>query len=830
MMLSKQAMLRPTSRPRRDRSIEWKRFLSKSTSHKDLVLVERPDPNLLKIIIEKHSSEWCEKTQDVVSKIKINMENAAWSRRIIPRQKTIDEFPVEYQGCRQIGRAYGGAFPNLLSKITNTLFRDTHRYVDAINCFPTILLQMHGHLELPALRGYVEEREALFHGFYMQHGISKANIKTAINSMIGSCPRLPADFGLGAGMDDTVRTLSEHPFILALQSELIEISNDIKMVYPHFYDGLEKHARDKNHVKGVVLCFFCQDIEDACMRTVIETIQSMDDDAGEWSNQFIWKFDGVFFPKRFCSDDDHFIQKIQAAVKEKHGIDLMFAIKDIASPTACYVDCIVESTLSPYLRWKEVFDRRFVKFLEPAAYGMLRDDGTYRLLSYGQSGIGGEFGYVNQEEDPEFLKQWGADPTKTIFSGMDFAPPPLVCKYNFLNTYRGLRAQNLEHTMSEEEQRERVKPWLTHVGIMAGHDQDAEIYLHKHLAHMIQKPGMKTGIIIYIRSVQGTGKDQFANFIKNILGPNLCHRDTNLATLKASKSARLHNKLAVFLSETNYKDFRDHGEYLKDLADRKTFDVEDKYVKAFSARCTINLFMFTNQFDGMGLTMDDRRLVCCEADGRYGAQNRELNEEYHTPFAAYINDDANAVAVYNYYAKMDISQFVPSTHHPRTKVMQKMASQTSNHAAWFMARNFPNWLEYASEFDANMKRESDTILRISNEIFYDNITGYFQEVGISNMENKSKVVQFATTLFAEANAKMLKFCPQGIEPIQDVQFRKERGGKKGRAKRFYIPAVQQWISETCSEPIGSEEEILEEARNFPVGGGMAIGFQPGQRN
>jgi CRISPR/Cas system Type II protein with McrA/HNH and RuvC-like nuclease domain len=162
--------------------------------------------------------------------------------------------------------------------------------------------------------------------------------------------------------------------------------------------------------------------------------------------------------------------------------------------------------------------------------------------------------------------------------------------------------------------------------------------------------------------------------------------------------------------------------------------------------------------------------------------------------------------------------------------MQKMASQTSNHAAWFMARNFPNWLEYASEFDANMKRESDTILRISNEIFYDNITGYFQEVGISNMENKSKVVQFATTLFAEANAKMLKFCPQGIEPIQDVQFRKERGGKKGRAKRFYIPAVQQWISETCSEPIGSEEEILEEARNFPVGGGMAIGFQPGQRN
>jgi len=822
-VMSSSQMLRSTSRPRRERMMEWKRFKTDSSVHKSLVLVERPNPELFKMITDKHSSEWTSVTQDIMTKIKTNMDNAAWSRRYIANQKIIDDFPASYQGCRKIGRAYGGTFTNVKAKITNTLFRDTHRYVDATNCFPTILLKMHDHMDLPALEHYVDHRKNVLREFYEKYGLPNSTVKTAIVSMIGSCPRLPNDFGLGAGMEDTTRILLEDPFIMALQSDFNNIANDIALNYPEFYEGIVKHAGSKDNAKGTVLCFFCQDIEDACMRTVIDTISGMDDDAGEWADQFIWKFDGVMFPKRFCTDDDHFINRIETAVKEKYGIELSFSLKDISSPTVSYVDCSSETSVDAYARWKAEFDRRFVKFLEPAAYGKLRPDGTYRLLSYGASGTGGEFGYVNQEENQDFLKTWVSDPDKIIYQGMDFAPPPLEAKYQHLNTYRGMRAQNLMIDMSDEERHERIKPWITHVGIMAGHDKESEIYLHKHLAHMIQKPGEKTGIIVFIRSVQGTGKDQFANFIKTIIGSEMCYRDTNLASLKASKSARLQNKLFVCLSETNYKDFRDHGEYLKDLADRREFDVEDKYVKAYTSRCTINLFMFTNQFDGMGLTMDDRRLFVCEADGRYGAQNRELNEAYHVPFAAYIKDDANAVAVYNYYANMDLTGFVPATHHPRTKIMEKMASQTSNHSAWFLARNFPSWVEFSSPYDQRIKRESDLVLRLSNDIFYDSLSGYFQEVGIANVDTKQKITQFAYTLFSEANAKMLKFCPQGIEPIQDVKGR--INGKVKRAKRFYIPAVQQWISECCDDSSSAEQDIFEEARNYPVEG-YAPGFRP----
>lgn len=341
---------------------------------------------------------------------------------------------------------------------------------------------------------------------------------------------------------------------------------------------------------------------------------------------------------------------------------------------------------------------------------------------------------------------------------------------------------------------------------------------------MIQKPGEKTGVIIFIRSVQGVGKDQFAKFLRSILGDSLCHFETNLVSLKASKSARLLNKTCVCLSETNYKDFRDYGEYLKNITDRTIFDVEDKYVKAFSSRCTINLFMFTNQFDGMGLTMDDRRLMCVEADGRYGAHNREMNEAYHGPFAAYIKDDANVVSVYNYYKQMDITGFVPSMHHPRTKVMEKMSQQTSNHAAWFLNRNFPMWMEYATPQDQRYRRESDHILRVSNDVFYDNLALYFQETNIPNMETKHKVVQFATTLFAEANAKMLRYCPQGIEPIQDCKCRIQNKLTKG--KRFYIPAVQQWLSETCADG-----DFKNEEEEVTVGkGSYSPGFVPGIRN
>lgn len=827
-LIENEQMYRASLRQRREVPLQWDRFLTHSKEHDEIVLKERPNPVLFRMIKDKHSFEWNPETVEAFNRVEVNMENSGWSRRVILRQNKIEEFPEAYKGCKTIGRAYGSAFTNLHSKIVNTLFRDTHLYIDAVNCFPTILYEFHSHLTVDALKCYVTERDETFYGFYKSHGIPKKDVKRAITSMIGSCPRLPRDFGLGNGKEEAVRVFSEHPFILQLQADLITVANDIKMRYPDFYEGIVRHSRNSDHAMGVVLSMFCQDIEDTCMRTVLSEIKSMDDDAGEWADQFICKYDGILFPKRYAFGDEVLIERIQSKVREVHGIALRFDLKDMSVPSDCYADCIPEITGNAYKVWKDLFERRYVKFAgDVIGYGLKQLDGQYKILSYGAGGAGGEFGMMTQEENQDFIKQWIVDPDKIIYRGMDFAPPPLQIKHGYYNSFRGLRAANLMMTIPDDEIAERVQPWLTHIGIMTGHDPSSEEYLNKHIAYMVQNPGLKTGVVVFVRSIQGTGKDQMFKFLMSLFGHSYCYRDTNVQTLRASKSARLHNKLLVCLGEVNYKDFRDHAEFIKDWVDREYFDVEDKYVKAFQSRCLSNVFMFTNQFDPMGLTMDDRRMFVVEADGRYGAQNQKLNAEYHGPFAKYIKDDRNVVAVYEYYKNMDLGDFNPQRDHPRTKIMEKMASQTTNHAAWFLRREFDRWLSNSSPTDTNFRRLSDTSLRISNATFYDCFGNYVQEMKIPNMESKQRQGQFIKTIMAEAGAKMLKYCPSGIEPIQETKAK--IGGTMVRAKIFYIPAIQQFISESCSDDTvdgdgddGAEETKMETTAATPKKGSFQV--------
>jgi hypothetical protein len=782
-------MDRLSKRTARERVFVWNRFLTDSAVLRSLTVLEKPNPDLFSQIVEKHGDEWTDTTRAHVHAVRTTMENNAWSHRVCPMQKKLDDFPPEYQGARYVGRAYGLSFQQMHHKIVNTLYFDTHRYLDAVCCFPTILMNAASHLEIPALNGYVTNREEIFQLFYSEHRLRKATVKAAVNSMIGSCPRLPNDFGLGAGMDEAVRVLSEHPFIVQLQGDLITIASDLEAHYPHFCTGIANYARrtgKTDHIKGLILSFFCQDVEHSMMRVVIETLQ--DGWTDELAYEFVWKYDGVMVPKSMMTDPEEAVQRVQSQVLQQLGLHVRFSVKDISSDTEAYQDCSVVEVVDQYQRWKKGFDRRFVKFLCPDRYGMLRDDGTYQLLSYGAGLMGGSFGFVNGEENQEFLKRWTTDPEKIIYQGMDFAPPPLETKYGFLNTFRGLRASNLVMDIDEAKIPDQIKPWMDHISIMCNHKPESVSYLHRHIAHILQRPGIKTGIIVFVRSIQGTGKDQMFRFLEKMVGSSLCHRAANVTEIKGNMSASLENKILVCLSECNYKDFKEHGEYLKDLATRTTFNVKQKYIPEYQARCNVNLFMFTNQFGGMNMDLGNRREFCIEADGKYAN-----SKEYHEPFDAFLNDDANVLAVYRHYMAMDLGEFHPMTDRPVTDVMRTMASQTTNHAAWFLKKHFENWLSYATSHGKDFKKVSENFLRVNSTVFHDEFRAYCEEFKIPNMDTRRKIEQFATQIFAEFGSKLTKYTPDGITPFE---ISRSHGI---RFRVFYIPAVQEWLNEVIPE-------------------------------
>jgi hypothetical protein len=792
-------MLRSTSRQRREQVFSWERLKTKSTPHPALKFLDEVNQDIFKKIMDNHREEWSSEINNKMTAVQITMENSAWSRSIVPRQKEVPDFPSTYNGDRHVGRSYGSCLVNLPSKIINTLYMDTHRYIDATACFPTILLNVGRHLDVEALQGYVEERQAVFMGFLNDNGINAATIKTAVNSMIGSCPRLPLDFGLGAGRDDDIRTLSEHPFIIRLQADLQTIANEIKLSYPEFYAGISSMCARRgqvDNIHGVVLSYFCQDVEDACMRTVVEHLRTDIDD--DLSKNMLWKYDGLLIPKTMAygQDDETFLQSLEAAVFNAHGIHIKFSFKDISSPSMAYQDCKVDIIVSAYQKWKKVFDMRYVKFINPPRYGRLREDGTYQLLSYGQNGSGGDIGFVAKEDNKEFFEQWVSDPTKRIYQGMKFCPPPAVCTTGYLNTYRGMAAARLSYDFSEDSMNMMVKPFLEHADHMCSGDQMSFSFLIKYLAHIIQKPGIKTEKVLFIRSIQGTGKDQFFNFISYILGSSLCHRAASIKDIRGTSSGNLENKILVCASECGYKDFQD-AEYLKNLATRLTFTVQTKYVPEYSQNCYVNLWMLSNQFWNMGMTLDDRRFFILEANPRIAQ-----DPEYHGPFAAYIRDPENQFAVYKYLMGIDLEGFVPLNADTKTRVHKSMARQTINHCASFLKENFPCWTEYADSTNNDFRRVSDDTIKVSSSVVIDTLKGYAEASRIEDKNTKAKLASWCAALFAEARGHMSKYCPEGMVAVScgtDKDKFRVGSQRKVRAYTFYVPAIQKYIHDYSEE-------------------------------
>lgn len=815
MSFSQNTMMRATSRQRRERIFEWNRLRSAARVHTDLIFQEEVDPDIFKNIMTKHKNTWNAETVLRMEEIQVSMENVAWSRRLVPHQKEMAELPSGYQGCRKVGRSYGFLFANVPSKIVNTLYRDTHRYIDANCCFPTILLNVGSHLDVEALQSFVTNRDEIFSLFWMEHRLNASTIKSAINSMIGACPRLPATFGLGPGRDDDIRILSEHPFILKLQSEFVDIANDIFMEYPEYYEGIRNRClqrKEENHIHGVALSFFCQDVEDACMRTVVEHLRASEDDA--LAKNMLWKFDGIFVPKSMTypigadgqagpADDDTFLQGVQQAVYDAHKIHLKFSFKDISSEGVAYQDCGVDSSPSSYQRWKKGFDMKYVKFRNPPRYGRLLEDGTYQLLSYGANGSGGDFGFQNKEEPQEFVDQWVKDPCKTIYKGMCFAPPPRIAQDGFLNTYRGFAVHRLGFDLSKEEIKRLAQPFLVHLDHMASSDEKTVVFLHKYFAHLFQKPGVKSEKIIFIRSIQGTGKDQMFNFLSMILGQSLTHKAANVAEIKGLKSANLENRIVLCFSECNHTDFKDN-EYLKNLANRTHFTVSQKYIPEYLAPCYVNIFMYSNQFYGMGMDMDNRRFVAMEANPRIANL-----PEYHEPFAAYIRDPLHQYAVYRYFHDMDIGDFFPGNCDTKTRIMKQMASQSFNYAAWFLNDNFENWVQWSSPTGNDYRRVSDHILKVSCMAFFGALKEFAEKMKIADKDTTQKLNSWSMALFTEAGNKMTKYCPEGITPYSSNApsdaFR-VGNGKKMKCKTFYIPAVQQFVNETCIDENKDDQE------------------------
>lgn len=773
----------------------WRRFIDEASPHKRLVLKEQPNPDIFENILTKHANDPTIKNnlESKINPMKRLLEGSGWSRTTEMVQRNGFPFPSNYKGCHAVSRSYGQQLTYMPKKFLNTLYHDTHTCVDMVNSHYNIILNFFDHLDIPFIRFYATNRDAVISEFASM-GLSAKETKTAFLSLIGACPKIPIDFGLGGseGNQEKIRVLSENAGVLGVYAELKKCFDQLAIDYPEFVAGMSEHASREgrsDHRAGVAFCHFCFDVEDAITRTAVEILQDGYDD--DLAKNMVWKFDGLIVPKNMVHGGQDILIKIQDGVRQKLGLNVRYAFNQLDLDV--YPECGAGFRPDPYTRFKADFERTYFKLLEPISYARM-NQGEVQLLGKDQWRL------IHTEKPKPMVERWEEDPDKRMYSKMDCYPPPLIAPPGVLNTWDGFAIESYLRPMSDQEIEERFKMWDVHLDNMMGHDPIAIKCQHNLLAHMFQKPGIKTGKLMFIRSIQGTGKDQMTKFILNIMGPKLACKFDTFEELRGSKSQVLQGKIYVVISEASYKDFTDKSyNAIKSMTTRDTFLIQQKYVPDYIGRCYLNMAFMTNDMGHLNMNVMERRFVCAQADSRIA--NDPL---YHVPFAAYIEDPANQAAVYRYYKKMDISAFNPFEQ-VLTKVQVDMSqlSMFSSPMVSLFGEHLKTWIDIAgTRGNPEITRLSDTCIQVSANTFNEEYYAFHQRLGWKGCENLNAAAQIVSRNLTEANAQASKYAPTGIVPIEKKRKRLPGSGSLSNPKIVYcihIPTVQRWITEMTGD-------------------------------
>lgn len=700
---------------------------------------------------------------------------------------------LSYGGSLKIGRAYSSSPLNWFPRrILNTLYKSSHVELDMVNALPSLLINVFRDTSLEALPTYVNDQTGIFAGFKRDHGISREMVKKAVVAVIGAYPSKPWNYGLEDNFE-AMRVFATHPFFIGLCSDLDKISTSLRYDYAEFYGAIKSKAekeRKEKHVDGMAITMLIQDVEHAVMRGVID----------RWGAE-VWLYDGVLLPVSTLDGSSHedFCEQVSGHVKESFGFDLEFKIKSLLENSIPYSISPAEMMdMSKYAVWKRDFEKSYALFRNPPKMGRFHG-GALQFLDKAQ------FQHLTCAEPSDMIKDWLNDPEKRQYEMVEFAPPPLYAKAGNFNSWTGFAAESMAAITDQADMLERLEPYKRHVFLLMGENQQYADYFHKMLAYKIQNPGYNWGVMPFIRSTQGVGKDQWFKFISSMVGMKYCLSVTSVSEVMGKSSGLMENKLFVSFSEACYEDSKRHEEDLKKLITDDRMVVERKYVPSYENRMTACLVAFSNNFGAFRITTEDRRFFPVTASGKYAN-----DPEYHVPFHAYIQDERNQRAVFQWFMEMDLEGFIPMTSRPITETFMEMSEQSLQPFDIFMGKKLEDYVEQASRHpssdirfttkDFSERSSVDIVSRavtdhkyldIAARIMWDDFGELMGDLKYANLDSRAKIEKFGSRQASEFASRISKYRSDDLIPCM-----KNTYNKKGRRWIIDINAVRKYLEFT----------------------------------
>ena len=213
--------------------------------------------------------------------------------------------------------------------------------------------------------------------------------------------------------------------------------------------------------------------------------------------------------------------------------------------------------------------------------------------------------------------------------------------------------------------------------ICAGSERNYD-YLIRFLAHMIQKPHEKPGVIITLLGGQGTGKGFFFSLLRAIW-PRTFLLVSDIEQVIGRFNACLERNFVICMDEALFSGDRKAMDRLKSMITEYVIQIEQKFQPARSIQSVHRLFASSNHSHFGNIEMDDRRFVFLSV-----SNSKQQDTAYFGQIAAFIEDEKTVGALIYYLQRKDLTTFnVRAKPNTNEHLEQKLKSLQGVARMWY---------------------------------------------------------------------------------------------------------------------------------------------------
>lgn len=229
---------------------------------------------------------------------------------------------------------------------------------------------------------------------------------------------------------------------------------------------------------------------------------------------------------------------------------------------------------------------------------------------------------------------------------------------------------NISKEVADTYDEKDAEPILNHIKtIWCKDDENAYNYVINYLSHIIQKPHVKTCVLLALKSKQGGGKGIILDKLAQIIGDSHYAQNSNANFLFGDFNGQLEGKILINLDEAFWGGDKKLEGVIKNKITEGNQTINKKNKENYIVDCYANYIITTNNDWFAGTTEDDRRHFCLECDNKYASRSTKEKDEYFAPIYS-APCEAFAKVLYN----RDISEFKPRIF-KKTDVLQEQVER-----------------------------------------------------------------------------------------------------------------------------------------------------------